>query len=106
MDEIYNDGNRNRGNNLSKKFYTVPYSLSFNHNTFPITTNQFSENRFSCLENDIQTLFLDESNFADKSKVIEALINKMIETRKNKIRRCHVTRVKFDAFIRCNYRIK
>lgn len=70
MDEIYNNGNRNRGNNLSKKFYTVPYSLHFNH-ILPVTTNQFSENRFSCLENEIQTLLLDESNFTDKPKVTD-----------------------------------
>ncbi|EXX65786.1 Fkh2p [Rhizophagus irregularis DAOM 197198w] len=68
MDEIYNNGTGNRGNNLSKKIYTIPYSLHFNHNTLPVTTNPFSENRFSCLENELQTWFLDESNFTDKSK--------------------------------------
>ncbi|GES89498.1 forkhead box protein J1-A-like [Rhizophagus clarus] len=68
MGEIYNNSNRNRGNNLSKKSYTFPYSLHFNHNTFPVATNQFPENRFSCLDNEIQTLFLDERNFIDKSK--------------------------------------
>ncbi|RIA97580.1 hypothetical protein C1645_249037 [Glomus cerebriforme] len=66
MDEIYNNGNRNRGNNV-KKLNTVPYSFHFN--TFP-TTHQFSENRFPRLENEIQTtLFGDENNFTDKSKV-------------------------------------
>lgn len=71
MDEIYNNGTGNRGNNLSKKIYTIPYSLHFNHNTLPVTTNPFSENRFSCLENELQTWFLDESNFTDKSKVTD-----------------------------------
>jgi len=69
MDEIYNNGNRNRGNNATKKFYTVPYSFHFHHNTFPVTTRQFFENRFSHSENEFQTLFVDESNFTDKSKV-------------------------------------
>ena len=71
MDEIYknNNNNRSKGNNVSKKFYTVPYSFHFHHNTFP-TTRQLSENRFPRLENDIQpTLFIDESDVTDKSKV-------------------------------------
>jgi hypothetical protein len=69
MDGIYYNSSRNKGNNVSKKFYTVPYSFHFHHNTFP-TTRQFSENRFTHLDNDIQTtLFVDESKFIDKSKV-------------------------------------